>query len=123
MRRSTTGVIAAMLIIGGCGGGADGGAAAGGSIAAGSVAVSWTPNREAAVNAPGGGYRVYYGAQPDFQLASAPSVEVPYEEGPRAPTRVRLALGPGEHFVRVVAYSALAPEGGPASAPLRVMVP
>ncbi len=117
MPRTGALALAACLALTGCGGGDPPGTAAG------TAAVSWTPNREAAVNAPGGGYRVYYATRSDFALADANSVDVPYAGGPRAPTSVRLDLGSGVYFVRVVAYSALEPAGSPPSAPLRVALP
>jgi len=87
------------------------------------VEVSWNPNRESGVNRAGGGYRVYHGTTPGFGLAGAKFVDVPYAGGETTPTRVVLALSPGTHYIKVVAYSALNPAGSVPSAEVAVTVP
>jgi hypothetical protein len=87
------------------------------------VQVSWAANREAAVNAAGGGYRVYYGKTPGFDIATASFVDVPYVSGPTAPTTTNLTLSSGDNFVKVVAYSALNSTGSQPSTEIFVSVP
>jgi hypothetical protein len=72
--------------------------------------LSWVANRETAVNSSGGGYRVYRGSTPGFDVtAASPWVAVPSSE-----TSVQLSgLTPGVHYLKVVAFS----PGGNASAP------
>lgn len=71
------------------------------------VTVSWAPNRESAVNGPGGGYRVYYGTAPNIDIAGADMAVVPYLSGPSAPTTITLVLPSGTYYFKVVAYSTL----------------
>lgn len=79
------------------------------------VVLSWTANRESAVNAAGGGYRVYYSNSSDVSLSSD-SIEVPFESGTLAPTSVGLTgLTSGTHYARVQAFSARNPNGSPLS--------
>lgn len=87
------------------------------------VMVSWAPNREADVNTAGGGYKVYYSQTPDFDVANANVVNVPYVSGPTAPTNAMLTLSSGDNFIKVVAYSALNPNGSQPSAQISVNVP
>lgn len=87
------------------------------------VQVSWTANREAAVNRAGGGYKVYFGRIAGFGLVGAGFVDVPYVSGPTAPTTTMLTLASGDNFVKVVAYSALNPSGSAPSAEIRLSVP
>ena len=87
------------------------------------VQVSWVANREAAVNAAGGGYKVYYSKTSGFNVASASFVDVPYVSGPTAPTTTTLTLSSGTNFVKVVAYSTLNPGGSAPSAQVSVSVP
>lgn len=102
-----------------CGGGGGGG----GGSSSHPVTISWTANRESAVNSVGGGYRVSISGQ-------AP-IDVPYvSPGPLAPTSVTTTLVTGSYTVTVIAYSALSspavPLGGStsaASAPIVVHVP
>jgi hypothetical protein len=70
--------------------------------------VSWTANRERLVNSIGGGYRVYYSSVPTFNIANAAHVDVPYVNGPLAPTSTTLPdnLGTGTFYIKIVAYSA-----------------
>jgi hypothetical protein len=90
--------IALTLMLSACG---DGGSEPAGSFP---VTISWTPNREVGVNAPGGGYEV--------NLAGQASLDVPYVSGPSAPTMVTVSLLPGTHTVRVRAYAAFDAQGG-----------
>jgi hypothetical protein len=77
-----------------------------------SVTVSWTANRERAVNAAGGGYRVYYSNTMNFSLGSATAVSAAYVSGSAAPTSVTIpSLTSGTYYYRVVAYSGLNPSG------------
>jgi hypothetical protein len=72
--------------------------------------LSWVANRETAVNSDGGGYRVYRGSAPGFDVAAvSPWVEVPSSQ-----TWAQISgLTPGVHYLKVVAFS----PGGNASAP------
>jgi hypothetical protein len=81
------------------------------------VTLSWDPNREAAVNAPGGGYRVSRGPTAGFDVAAGtPVYDAAYTTGPTAPTTAVISgLGPGVHYLKVVGYSSLG--GGSESAP------
>lgn len=128
-RRAYSGALlwACVLGVSGCGGGNE---AAGATSSApanhaidGTVLISWAANRETAVNRPGGGYRVYYGTTPGFSIAAAPFVDVPHRAGATAPTQASLALPAGTFFVKVVAYSALDPNGSEPSAEITVTVP
>lgn len=68
------------------------------------VNISWTANRETAVNSAGGGYIVAINGQ-------AP-VNVPYISGAAALTTTTLTLMSGSYSGTVTAYSALNPTGG-----------
>ena len=86
------------------------------------VTVSWNANHETAVNAPGGGYKVYYSTSSGFDISDAGVgvVDVPFVAPPTTPTSVSLQLVSGQYYFRVVAYSTLvAPwgSGGSMSAP------
>jgi hypothetical protein len=87
------------------------------------VQISWTANREAAVNRAGGGYRVFHGRTAGFSIATASFVDVPYVSGPTAPTSANLTFASGNNFVKVVAYSALSPNGSDPSSEITVSVP
>ena len=87
------------------------------------VEISWTPNRETAVNAPGGGYRVYHATTSGFDLATAAAVDVPYQGEAPTPTRAVINLPSGTHYIKVTAYSALNPTGSLASDESEVVVP
>jgi hypothetical protein len=87
-----------------------------------SVQVSWAANREKGVNAPGGGYKVYYSSVSGFDIATAAVVDVPYISGPAAPTSAAINLSSGTYYFKVVGYSLLNSGGAP-SAPLQVDVP
>ncbi len=70
--------------------------------------VSWTANREKAVNSLGGGYRVYYGQTSGFSIATAQFINVPYVSGGVAPTSVAIKnFFPGKYYFKIVAYSTL----------------
>ena len=86
------------------------------------VTISWNANRETAVNASGGGYKIYYSASSGFDITDAgvSVVDVPFVAPPAAPTSISLQLSSGQYYFRVVAYSALtAPwgSGGSTSVP------
>lgn len=98
-----------------CGGGGGGG----NSSAGGEVEIAWDANRDSAVNAPGGGYRVYYSSVAGFRLADAAVIDVPYTAG-GTPTRVVVTLPDGQHYIKIVAYSALNPAGSEPSAEIEV---
>ena len=87
------------------------------------VQVSWAANREAAVNRTGGGYRVYASRTSGFNIASASFVDVPFDSGAVAPTSTNLMLSSGDNFIKVLAYSALNPNGSDPSAQITVGVP
>lgn len=77
------------------------------------VSVSWNPNREAAVNRAGGGYRVYYGTTSGFNTATAAYKDVPYVSGATSPTTTSFNnLLIGTHYFKIMAYSQLNPVGG-----------
>lgn len=97
------------LALGGCGGG--------NTIScrtkACTVTVSWTANRETAVNSPGGGYDLYYSTTPGFNISSVTPVNIPYAASTSStPTSATLNLFSGTYYFKIVAYSALNPPGG-----------
>ncbi|HWP34949.1 MAG TPA: hypothetical protein VNM66_05065 [Thermodesulfobacteriota bacterium] len=71
------------------------------------MTVSWAPNRETAVNRPGGGYHVLV----DGTVVAT----VPFGSGPLAPTETTVELPSGTHVIQVRAFSNL--NGGTTSAP------
>ena len=72
------------------------------------VAVSWSANRERAVNSAGGGYRVYYSRVSGFDISTAPYVDVAYVSGPTtAITYNFTTLMAGITYFKVQAYSAM----------------
>lgn len=74
------------------------------------IQVSWSANREAAVNTSGGGYRVYYATTAGLALTdpAVTMVDVPYTSGPLAPLSTTLSVESGHlYFFRITAYSAL----------------
>jgi hypothetical protein len=89
------------------------------------VDVTWTANKERAVNQAGGGYKIYYSQIPDFNYATESFVNVPYVSGALAPTEGQITgLTPGIWFIKVVAYSSI--EGGGVSSPsaeMTVVIP
>lgn len=115
----TVTVLSCSLVLAACGGGGGGG---GGGSSARNVQVSWTANRETAVNSPGGGYKVYYNPTAGFAIGSANVVDVPYA-GAAVPTTTNLTLTSGTHYIKVVAYSALNPAGSAPSSETAVTVP
>lgn len=117
MRRAV--VVAIAALVAACSGGGIGGTRPVNAT----VQVSWAANREAAVNAAGGGYRVYYGKSPGFDITGASFVDVPYVSGSSAPTTASVTLSSGDNFVKIVAYSALNPTGSQPSAEILVSVP
>jgi hypothetical protein len=69
------------------------------------ITVNWNANHESLVNAPGGGYRVYYSTTPGFTV-NGPGVsmkEVPYESGALSPTSTELTLEDGTWYIKVCA--------------------
>ena len=109
-------VVFSMLMLLGCGGGGGGGSDDssddnGGSsspIGPADITVSWTANRESAVNSLGGGYRVYYSQTPNFSINTATMVDVPYSGGAQSPTSTVIPQLPsGTYYFKVVAYSDL----------------
>lgn len=64
------------------------------------VTISWTANREAAVNATGGGYKI--------NISGQPFIDVPYT----APTNKIVTLLSGNYTATITAYSALNPSTG-----------
>lgn len=107
-----------LVVLAGCSGGGGG---AGGVNR--DVEITWTANRETAVNAPGGGYRVYYADTSGFDIAGATVVDIPYQGAPSAPTSTVLNLPTGTHYIKVTAYSALNPAGSSPSTESEVIVP
>ncbi len=77
------------------------------------ISLSWSANRETAVNNTGGGYSVYYSTTPGFGIndAGVTTVDVPYVSGAQAPTNTIVSLTSGTYYFKVVAYSALNPPG------------
>jgi hypothetical protein len=69
--------------------------------------VSWSANREKAVNSTGGGYYVYYSASHFDTTVDASRVNVPFTAGDSAPTSATINLGPGTWYFRVAGYSNL----------------
>jgi hypothetical protein len=83
------------------------------STVAGSLTINWDANHEKSVNAPGGGYLVYFANAPGVNTTSASNVVVPYVSGAQAPTSVTLSsLTPGTYYFRVVAYTSFNPPNG-----------
>jgi hypothetical protein len=82
-----------------CGGGGGGGSPSP-APAPHQITISWNANREAAVNSPGGGYKVVISGQP--------VIDVPYPSG----TSVTTTLMSGNYTATVTAYSAIHPSTG-----------
>jgi hypothetical protein len=86
-----------------------------------SVTLAWQQNRESGVNRAGGGYEV--------SISGQPTIIVPYNAGPAAPTSTIVLLNSGSYTVTVRAFAALDPQGGNTgslsapSQPLTVNVP
>jgi len=94
-------VFASALFLSACGGG---GGSSGPVATRHAVNISWTANREAAVNSAGGGYTVAVSGQSP--------INVPYVSGLTAPTTTATTLMSGSYSVTVTAYSALNPANG-----------
>lgn len=92
-------VFASALFLSACGGGGGSGPVP----TSHSVNISWTANREAAVNSAGGGYTVSISNATNVQSP----INVPYVSGPAAPTTIATTLMSGSYSVTVTAYSAL----------------
>lgn len=111
---------------GGGGGGSSGSSGSSGTtITTGdkTITVSWTANREKAVNSSGGGYRVYYSTTSNFSTASASYVNAPYVSGVSAPTTADITgLSSGTYYIKVNAYSSLNTAGN-TSTQISVSVP
>ena len=104
MQRNTRSYILialAALFLAACGGG---GSTPAPTPTSHTVNLSWTANREAAVNSTGGGYIVAISGQ-------AP-ITVPYVSGAAAPTTLSTTLMSGSYSATVTAYSALIPPAG-----------
>ena len=73
--------------------------------------VTWTANREKAVNTTGGGYTIYYCMSSGFNIGDpgVASINVQYTSGPSTPTTksVSLPSGSGTWYFKIKAYSAL----------------
>lgn len=84
-----------------------------------SLKITWAANREAKVNAAGGGYRVYYYTASGTSLASSSFVTVPYVAGPLAPVTVTIPNLtrhlPLLNFIRVEAFSSVVAPNGAAA--------
>lgn len=87
------------------------------------VKISWTANRETAVNSPGGGYRVYYASTPGFSPTEGTVINVPYTSAPLSPTSTVISLSSGTYYFRVVAYSSLNSNGSEPSQEESITVP
>ena len=82
--------------------------------------LSWTANKERAVNRTGGGYKIYYDT---ISGGSANVKEVPYVSGSTAPTATTLTLNTAElWYIRIIAYSNLNTTGSEASDEQSVLV-
>ena len=85
-----------------CGGGGGDTVGSSTSAVAGRMTVSWNANHEKSVNAPGGGYYVYYANAPGVNTQTASMIQVPYVSGTQAPTSIQLSnLAPGTYYFRV----------------------
>ncbi len=72
------------------------------------VQVSWTANKETAVNKFGGGYKVYYSTTSGFNINTATFVNVPYVSGASAPVTTTISnLLAGTYYFKIIAFSAL----------------
>lgn len=72
------------------------------------VVVRWAPSPEAEVNAPGGGYTVFYSQTPRFAVETAAYVDVDYVSGSTTMTAATLRkLTSGTWYIKVVARSTM----------------
>lgn len=103
-----------LFIMTACGGGSpDTFGTSGTSTAPSSITLTWNANHEKSVNAPGGGYYVYYANAPGVNTQTANMIQVPYVSGALAPTSVSLTNpSSGTYYFRVVAYSSFNPPNG-----------
>ncbi|MCR4300996.1 MAG: hypothetical protein NUV51_05245 [Sulfuricaulis sp.] len=113
-------VLMTLLGLAACGGGGGSGDSPPPMLS--SVLVTWTANRETAVNNPGGGYKVYYSSTAGFNIASANVIDVPYAAG-ATPTSTTLSLLTGTHYIKVIAYSTLNPAGSAPSTEIAITTP
>ena len=117
-------VAGSALLLGACGGGSHSESGGAPQTTQGSavVAISWTANRETAVNAPGGGYRVYHSRSQGFDVSQAEYLDVPHQTA-GTPNQAAVTLPSGPNYIKVVAYSALNASGSEPSAEVAVIVP
>jgi hypothetical protein len=90
------------------------------------IEITWSANRESAVNGPGGGYIVFYSTRSGFEIEEegVVTMTIPYESGPKAPTSLFLTLASGSTtYFRVLAYSPLTPTGSEPSAEVSFTIP
>lgn len=105
MKRSTcrsVSIALSVVFLSACGGG--GGGVPAPTPTSHTVDLSWTANREAAVNSTGGGYIV--------AISGQTPINVPYASGVAAPTTISTTLMSGSYSATVTAYSALIPPAG-----------
>jgi hypothetical protein len=87
------------------------------------VEVRWRANSESGVNREGGGYRIYYHTEPEFDIVRAQVINVPYSSGPKSPTSKTIVFNEkGTYYLRIIAYSDLNPSGSSGSRELFVKV-
>lgn len=115
-------VLLSAALLAACGGGGGSSAPPAAPPTMHSVTISWLPNREAAINSPGGGYIV--------RISGQPAINCPFglPSPCLSPTSVQVTLLTGTYSATVVAYSALNAPGGSGSTsapsvPLVVNVP
>ncbi len=68
--------------------------------------LSWSANREKAVNSPGGGYIIYISSRKNCPPEKAARQKVPCTSGDRAPTQADISLAPGTWYIKIAGYSA-----------------
>ncbi len=80
------------------------------------VEIRWSASRAAAVNAAGGGYRIYHDTRANFvPVPGVNETDVPWPGSGQTPDHATVVLPAGTWYFKVVAYSALA--GGQTSLP------
>lgn len=118
--------VALALLLAACGGGGGGSTApavASDCSSPCALTLNWSANREAGVNAAGGGYHVYYAPNPNVALDQATRVTVAYDLAlGQTPTSTALQFAAGTWYLRVVAFSSLNPAGSAPSAELVLVV-
>ncbi len=90
------------------------------------VTLSWAANPDTELNKAGGGYRVYYSQNANFQPGDpgVQTVDVPYAAGAQAPTTIDISITTsGTWYFRVQGYSMLNPQGSALSDPVAAVVP